>query len=362
MKILFIAPLPPPINGHSLVCKIFYDSLISDHHVIVADLRKEGLQDGVVGIKRIKEILSVFWTIFQRKKDCNISYLTISESFAGNLKDIIIYLLTYSLLSKTYIHLHGGSIKRLLFDKYPFLHSINQFFIKKMAGVIISGKSHLEIFETFIPKNKIHIVPNFAKEELFIEESMCEEKFQNMKPIRLLFLSNMIPLKGYLILLEAFLSLEKSISQKYILEFAGRFDTEEERLEFESKIQDQSNIKYHGLVSDEKKYQLFRNAHVFILPTMFFEGQPVSILEAFAAGTVVVTTGQSGILDVFEKSQNGFLVESGSVESLKNVLIHLQKLKGEEFKSIAMQNLKKALERYRVKIYTNNLQKAIGLK
>ncbi|MDF3819136.1 glycosyltransferase family 4 protein [Leptospira sp. 96542] len=359
MKILFISPLPPPINGHSLVCKVLYDGLLNKNLIQIVDLKKQGLKDGLVSWVRAKEIFRVFIQTFFKKKKADIVYFTISESLAGNLKDIIIYLICYNLLGKCFIHLHGGSIKKILFDKYPLLQKINFFFIRKLGGVIISGESHREIFNKFIENKNIHIIPNFAKDELFVDASLVKLKFEKLEKIRLLFLSNMIPLKGYLLLVDAFLSLDDSIAQRFSLDFAGRFDSEEEKISFESKIKGNVRIKYHGVISDEEKISLFQQAHVFILPTMFFEGQPVSILEAYASGCVVVTTGQSGILDIFENDKNGFLIRENSIESISKVLSNLvfQKIK---LKEIANFNLNFAKKEYRVEHYVNRIRTVIG--
>ncbi|TGN18283.1 glycosyltransferase family 4 protein [Leptospira idonii] len=359
MNILFIGPLPPPINGHSLVCGVLHNGLSRTNHLLTVDLKKQGLKDGLVSWMRMKEIFRVFIEAFKRKRNANVVYFTISESLAGNLKDIIIYLICYNLLSKCFIHLHGGSIKKLLFDKYPLLHKLNSFFISKMAGVIISGESHLEIFGSLTARNKIHIIPNFAKDELFIEPSAVTRKFADTDKLRLLFISNMIPLKGYLLLVEAFLALDDSIAQHFSLDFAGRFDSEEERLSFEEKIKDNVRVKYHGVISDDQKKQLFQEAHIFILPTMFFEGQPVSILEAYSTGCVVITTGQSGILDVFKDDVNGFLIQENSTSSISQALANLLNQK-ERLAEIAGSNLSLARKEYRVEHYVNRIRTAIG--
>ena len=66
---------------------------------------------------------------------------------------------------------------------------------------------------------------------------------------------------------------------------------------------------------------LFAAAHVFCLPTYYpYEGQPLSILEAYASGCVVVTTNHSGIRDVFKPEENGYEVEKKSAESIAQVL------------------------------------------
>ncbi|TGM35462.1 glycosyltransferase [Leptospira levettii] len=363
MKILFIAPLPPPINGHSLVCQVLYDGLKTQNSMAVVDLKKQGLKDGKVSWNRLNEIFRVFVETWKKKKNSGVVYLTISESLAGNLKDLLLYVICYSLLPKFYIHLHGGSIKKLLFDRFSLLFAINRFFIKKMGGVIISGKSHLEIFEGYVKSEKIHIIPNFAPGYMFISESDFEGKFKNLpKKINILFLSNMIPQKGYLLLLEAFQKLEKETKVKFKLNFAGRFDSKEDEDFFLHSIKDEPEIEYHGVVSDDKKRELFQSAHVFILPTMFFEGQPVSILEGYAAGCVVLTTGQSGILDVFENNKNGFEMKPGSIESIVENLKLIQESQNfDKLKQIATYNLGNAKNVYKEEIYIQKIKNVLSV-
>jgi glycosyltransferase involved in cell wall biosynthesis len=363
MKILFIAPLPPPINGHSLVCQVLYDGLKSQNSLAVVDLKKQGLKDGRVSWIRLVEIFRVFFETWKMKKNSDAVYLTISESLAGNLKDLLIYIICYSFLSKFYIHLHGGSIKKLLFDRFPLLFTINRFFIKKMGGVIISGQSHLEIFEGFVKSEKIFTIPNFAPNYMFISESDFERKFKNLpEKMNILFLSNMIPQKGYLLLLEAFKKLEKGTKTKFSLNFAGRFDSKEELDSFHLLIKDEPEIHYHGVVSDNQKRELFQSSHVFILPTMFFEGQPVSILEGYAAGCVVVTTNQSGILDVFENNINGFQMIPGSIDSISEKLLFIKESKNFKLlKDIASYNLSNARNIYKEEIYIKKIKNVMGV-
>jgi glycosyltransferase involved in cell wall biosynthesis len=363
MKILFIAPLPPPINGHSLVCQVLYDGLKTENSMAIVDLKKQGLKDGKISWNRLTEIFRVFVETWKKRKNADVVYLTISESLAGNLKDLLLYIICYSLLPKFYIHLHGGSIKKLLFDRFFLLFAINRFFIQKMGGVIISGKSHLEIFEGYVKSEKIHTIPNFAPSYMFISDSDFERKFKNLpEKINILFLSNMIPQKGYLLLLEAFQKLEKETKVKFILNFAGRFDSKEESDFFHHSIKCETEIHYHGVVSDDKKKELFQSAHIFILPTMFFEGQPVSILEGYASGCVVLTTSQSGILDVFENKTNGFEMIPGSIDSIVENLLFIQESQNfDKLKQIAKFNLENAKNVYKEEIYIKKIKNVLGV-
>lgn len=358
MKILFIAPLPPPVAGHSLAAKVFFDHLSKKHSVEPINFNKESFIDGFSSFKRIIEVLEILKKIWKKKSGADIIYLTISESFAGNLKDLFIYIICYRKLSNMYLHLHGGSIKRLLWDRYKILYAINKFFIKRMKGVIISGPSHLVVFQDFIPLKKIHISPNFALDYLFITEEQIKQKFLNTEPIRLLYMSNMIEKKGYAELANAYLKLSDELKKKIRIDFVGRFELDSQKKSFLDQIQLEGNITYHGVVGDEIKKELFAQAHVFCLPTSYFEGQPISILEAYASGSVVLTTGQSGILDIFENDKNGFQLKEGNSASILPVLIEIVE-KRDNLINIALLNIDQARRKYTTSIYNSNLEKII---
>lgn len=358
MKIVYIAPLPPPLAGHSLAAKVLHDYLQLSHEVAAVDFNKESFVEGISGFKRVFEVLGILKEIARKKKNADVIYLTISESFAGNVKDIFTYIICGEKLNRMYIHLHGGSIKRLLWDKYPLLYKINRFFIKKMAGVIISGESHMEVFSDMIDRKRIYSIPNFALDELFATDEQINLKFAEKEPLRVLYMSNMIDKKGYNELATAYIALPPVIQTRIKLDFAGRFELETQKTEFLEKIAGFPNMQYHGMVSNDAKRDLFFQAHAFCLPTSFFEGQPISILEAYAAGCVVVTTGQSGILDVFTDQLNGFQLRNGKADAILNTLEQLVQ-SVDRLQSVGLSNAATARKKYRTEIYNTELAKVL---
>lgn len=362
MKVLFIAPIPPPVTGHSLVSDVFKVGIEIDQEIALVNLSKSGHTEGFGYFTRFFEIISVLRKVNSKKKDVDVVYFTISESFLGNFKDLLIYIIIFSLLPKTFIHLHGGSIKRLLWDKSKLIYLVNKFFIKRLAGVFISGESHRHIFEEILPPNKIHIVPNFASDNLSLTSDLIKNKFKRSEPLRILFVSGMKKLKGYEELFNAYIKLSDYDRQKVIIDFAGNFETDELRKKFEIKITPYINIKYHGSINDIEKQGLFANAHVFCLPTMFFEGQPVSILEAYASGCIVLTTGQMGILDIFATGVNGYEIDQKDLSgSISNLLIKILGNTVKENLSIAITNSNLAKTQYKVETYINTLKSKMGL-
>jgi glycosyltransferase involved in cell wall biosynthesis len=358
MRTLLIVPLPPPITGHSLASQMLLDSLAGVHETVAVNLSVGSLNDGRISARRIREVGKVLLAVWRNKSRADAIYFTISESLAGNVKDLLIYLLCLGRLDRLFVHLHGGTIGRELFDRYPAWRQLNASFIKRLGGVIVSGPSHVDIFAGMIDRERIHTVPNSAENDLFVDQSDILEKFAEPRPLRVLYVSSMTPQKGYLDLLEAWLGLDSDVRGRIQLDFAGRFDTDGDRSRFEARIAGVGGVRCHGLVDPDEKRRLFAEAHVFCLPTRMFEGQPISILEAYASGCAVITTGQRGIRDVFSDGVNGFEVLEGSATSiaaaLGKALADVDRLR-----HMAVLNRRTAGERFRPATFTTALTRIL---
>lgn len=359
MRILFIAPLPPPISGHSLASKVFLDDLIKEHEVDVVNFSRCSFNKSSY-IIRIIQIFSLLKEVWVKKKFADVIYLTISQSITGNLKDLFIYIICYRSLHKMLIHLHGGAgMRNILLKKKSFLGTINSFFIRRLGGIIVLGPSQVDIFSNIVPSDKIHVVYNFAEDYLFINSEQIQKKFQATQTLRLLFLSNLLPGKGYNELLEAYFALHEDLRKRIVIDFAGDFESDIDRVDFLNKIYGHEQLHYHGIVTGSTKKDIFNMAHVFCLPTYYsYEGQPISILEAYASGCAVMTTNHSGIRDIFEDKINGFEIHKKSSGSIKNVIEQILNAP-EQLLSLAMTNSQIADEKHRTSLYNASLIKII---
>lgn len=359
MKILFIAPIPPPIDGQSKASKVLLERLLQEkHHVNIVNLSKRHLKNGYASFSRVLDILKILVKIWQKRNDNEIIYLSLGESFLGNFRDLLIYIICFKDRQNMFVHMLGGAGMKKILSGNGFLKNLNHYFISRLGGVIVEGPLNFEVFSKVIDKNRIHIVPNFAEDFLFINYDELHAKFQNVSDIQILFLSNLIPGKGYNELVEAYISLEENSKKQVNIVFVGGFESNESEYEFLSKIKEYPRLKYIGkFIDGEKKRQLYLKSHVFCLPTYYpFEGQPISILEAYATGCVVITSDHSGIPFVFSNKKNGFLVQKKSIQSIKEaieeVLINRDKLE-----QIAIVNKNEAFEKYRTSIYQDSILK-----
>jgi glycosyltransferase involved in cell wall biosynthesis len=224
---------------------------------------------------------------------------------------------------------------------------LNKRIIGRVAGAIVSGPSHLRVFEGILPPERVHIAANYAGEDLFVAPTQVAAKFATIRPIRMLYISHMTRMKGYERLLQAFLASSGEVKEAIRIDFAGAFDAPEERQAFLDTIGEDDRLRYHGVVDGATKIALLQQSHAFCLPTAHLEGQPISILEAFAAGCVVVASHQPGIRDIFTPGENGYEPEANTAEGLAEVLRRMV-AERDSLATIAIRNRELAGDRYRV--------------
>lgn len=324
MKIVIIAPLPPPVTGQSLATQTLVESLRGSEVVNVIDSAKNGFRQGINSFGRLKDIADILVQIWRFRNSADVIYFNVSQSIAGNLKDVLIYAVCWHQLDRMVIHLHGGAgMREIMSRKHPLLRALNFFFLKRLGGAIVLGDRLKGIYEGVMPTAKLHTVPNFAKDEFFVASGVIEEKFAEVDQLRLLFLSNLLPGKGHEELLAALAQLPSEARHRLRVDFAGGFESTDDEARFRKQAQAivHMPINVHGIVHGEHKRDLLRRAHVFCLPTYYpYEGQPISILEAYASGCAVITTDHSGIFDTFTPGENGIEVKPRSTDSIAQAI------------------------------------------
>lgn len=79
-------------------------------------------------------------------------------------------------------------------------------------------------------------------------------------------------------------------------------------------------IQVHPEFQPDQELNFLKTASLFVLPSNF-EGQPLSLLQAMAAGKCCITTNCCGQKDVIENGETGFLFEKGNPADLADLII-----------------------------------------
>jgi len=257
-------------------------------------------------------------------------YITIGTSRAGLLKDALMIWPSWILNKRIVLHLHGGGLLSFYEQNPKFLKSLMQKTYGKSDILIVLGellRNQFEYLEGY--ESKIRVVSN----SLNIIPPNVQPKQINLKePFRILYLSNLIPSKGYLDVLKTCHILFNKRDIPIHCDFCGAFisivdgeikqSAEEAEQFFFQRINEYNlnkAVTYHGVVRGDQKASLLESANVLILPTNYpWEGQPISIIEALAFGNPVISTPYRGIPEEVIDGYNGYLVEFGDIDQIVN--------------------------------------------
>lgn len=137
------------------------------------------------------------------------------------------------------------------------------------------------------------------------------KSYQLGKKVKMLFVGKLSQQKGIAYLFKAMNGLEKFID----LTIVGQ------KVTAKCDVLDRELLKHNWIPSlpHHKILNLMRESDVLLFPSLF-DGFGLVITEAMSQGTPVIATECSGGIDIIEHNENGWIVEAGSVESLRNCI------------------------------------------
>ncbi|NQT81075.1 MAG: glycosyltransferase family 4 protein [Candidatus Aminicenantes bacterium] len=331
-KIILIGSIPPPHHGANIYFQNLLNSKIKEDfeifHLDTSDHRNlDNLSklDFINIYLALKNIIELVWMLIKIKP--NLVYIPpATVSFLPYLRDgLFILFVDFFSHAKIITHMHGGNYFRIEF--YEKSNSFVRFFIRwtlsKVDTAIVLGKSLKNIFHDFV-KN-IVVVPNGTDFDPFKNKKFIIQ--QNNNRIFVSYLGNLFKNKGVLDLIHAAkIVLDKYKNVKFI--FAGSWCKQEleiknQAFKFIHENNLQSNIEFVGVVLNEKKENFLANTDIFVFPS-WYEGFPLVILEAMAAGCPIISTKDVGVIpEVVVDNVNGILVEKQKPNQIAGSIIKL---------------------------------------
>jgi len=151
--------------------------------------------------------------------------------------------------------------------------------------------------------------------------SNCKKEKQEGGEIILLHVGRFSPSKNHKLLIEAF-SYALNQNPNLRLWLVGDGELRPSIEEMVQKLGLGDRIRFLGIRSDVHK--LLEQADVFVLSSDW-EGMPLSILEAMAAGKPVVATSVGGVPELVENGLTGLLVPPDDANALAEALLLLAK-------------------------------------
>ena len=170
----------------------------------------------------------------------------------------------------------------------------------------------------------------------------CERNIEVPYHKRFVFLSRVDKTKGIDVLKAAM----DNLGPEYSLDIYGPISGYSE--------EELSGINYHykGAIDNSAVNSVLSNYDVLLLPSIWkAEGYPGIIIESFNAGVPVVASEIGGIPELIENGKNGFLVESGNVDSLVSAILTIN----EDNFSILSEGARNSFDNYNADIVNRKI-------
>jgi glycosyltransferase involved in cell wall biosynthesis len=318
IKVLHVAPLPPPLGGMTS----YIQGLLSSDVFRTIDYRIVRFsyfnKEKYFGMTRFLAnclnavILTVNFLLKVVFWQPDIVHIQSSSGFGFFEKSWIAFLAKI-FRRKTIFHFHGGYMR----EWYEQLPRLVQFLIRMCALIndrIMTGSPQMR--ETWlnigIPEEKIIYIGNAVN--LPAQDSI-DRSFRDS--ISLLFLTRVVLEKGVIELIDAYLSLQKEIGNLR-LRIVGT-DTEDTPYikKYLQNVKENKLVEYIGPVSDEQKHKEYLDADIFVFPT-YFEDQSYAVMEAMSYGLPVIASNVGGVPSLITHETNGYLVLPKDVNSLRD--------------------------------------------
>lgn len=107
-----------------------------------------------------------------------------------------------------------------------------------------------------------------------------------------------------------------------ILEILGKPSSKEDELKLEELIKNNKKIVNYGFVKNEEALSKIERAHYMVVPSLWMENYPTTVLEAMMMETIVIASNRGGIPEMLDDNR-GFLFD---IMDDKSILKELQKV------------------------------------
>ena len=198
----------------------------------------------------------------------------------------------------------NSKLKSVLGAIEGYYYRNKKIYTKKIQAIITPSRFLKEkLIEDGIPQEKISVITNFID----INQYNLETKDDGYA----LYFGRLSKEKGILNLIEAFSNL--TCGKLYIAGEGEEKDNIEIMLR-EKKLEDR--VKLLGLLNKEQMKEQIKNCKFVVVPSIWYENCPYSIIEALTIGKPVIGANIGGIPELVRDGENGFTYEYNNVQEL----------------------------------------------
>lgn len=310
-EVLFIAPGNKNSKGGIGLCVNNYSKYINPFKLIVTHRFDSKV------LNTIWFPLCILELFFRLLIDSEIKIVHIHGASKGSFyRKYLLFSLVDKLFHKKIIyHVHGGGFRDFYLESSKFIQKRVRYVVNSADVLLCLSEKWRLFFSSAFKAKRIEILNNMIIPPKESNQLKIEGELQ------LLFLGLIGVNKGIFDLLKTLAKNREVFAGKINLRIAGNGEVSRLKQAISNWKLDEM-VQFVGWVDAEKKDELLRSSHVFILPS-YKEGLPLSILEAMSYSLPIISSNAGGIPDLIHKYKNGILVDAGNKEEIKNAILKL---------------------------------------
>lgn len=257
--------------------------------------------------------------------NATVLWPSVSPKTVGHLRDALLVQPAFAPSQRVYGVVHWGIFDRL--GAAAWLRPSVRRMVERLSGFVFLDPALADACAGFIPEGKRLVIPNTVADDVIASAAELERRREGRlsgAPVRVLFLSNMLPDKGYDDVIAAVGRLRRA-GHAVEATFAGAWPDPSEAGRFEGLVAAEgvgNLVRYVGAVHARAEVKRLMLTHdVFAFPSRYpIEAQPLVLLEAMASGTPVVTTRNGAIASMLDDGVEGRFVPSRAPDVLADAL------------------------------------------
>ena len=269
---------------------------------------------------------------------------------------------------------NSGLFSQVLVASYGFHKKLNTFSKKIDRFVVINPLQEQFLLNRGIPQEKI-----FRKSNFLLNPSEASPQQATTSPndplafsLRdnfYLYVGRLSEEKGIRDLVEAFKQNGKPLKivgdaplASWVQERTAQLNTEKgnqdsERLHPEKSANHiLSNIEYLAAVPRESLAQLYQSCAALILPSRWFEGQPMTVIEAQSHGTIVIAADSANMRGMISHEEDGYLYAINPTNQLNEVISIFEARSNETKDALSKAAYDRFLRSYTINQHINALK------
>lgn len=288
-------------------------------------------------LKRILFMLMAFIRFYFTKRNYDLYHIHLASRTSTYRKCFYLRLLK-KWRKKVIVHIHGGKYLTFLSGLSETKRNRIRNYLNESDLVLTLSQKWQESISSYLGLQNCFVLANGIDELNYVNVKPASKQTQN----QFVVLGRITQAKGIYFLLEGLrqvVTVNPHI--KVYLAGSGEIDLVKQKI---AQYGLEKNVFTLGWLDNQDKLDLLNQVSTLILPS-YHEGLPMAILEAMAAGKLIISTKVGAIPEVLDKTSN-ILIEAGNLEALVQAIQSVLSLSETQLATIGQENRRRISQQY----------------